>query len=573
MKQKFDIGLNAKIKEFVKKFNILRSELNDNDVFEEFGNYVIASNCLEEEIDNVKSVSTNKAEGIDGVVILVNNKLIAEYNDLNKIGQNEDIVLKIAFIQSTTQNSFKEQKFKSFVDSVVSFLTNKLEIEPFSTILFELLNESNDYYDRFKETPKLSLFFLSAITHHNISEEMLSLEYKKFNNRIDLLNKYKVDKIQVLQENEIKLEYEKISKFHTTQLKFENSIPLTSVDSEGLSLLAVVKFAELKKLILTSDDNLKEYLFIENVRNYIGSTPVNKDIKRTLDSHSERNYFPFLNNGLAIICDNVTRHPLNVQEFILSFPRIINGCQTTNELFKKYKESSEERTFDNIEVVVKVISTKDNNLKKLIIHAANNQNSIEKDLQSLNDYHIRLETYFEGKDESNFKLYFERMRGQHTDVFPPYSKIDIETLARVYISVLLKKPHEMKSKAQKNIDKLIKDETLFNHGHSEKEYYYCAVLWYWFNYFSVNSQIEMKSKSMDMHLLMVCDFLVMTENNLDIQSKINYLNNEQNAKKVFFEATTILNSKEYFNERRGYYSNPKTQKLIDELNGIDFNSN
>ena len=61
MAQKFDIGLNAKINEFAKKFSIARTATNDSDVFEDFGNYVIASNLLEEEIENIKSVSTNKA--------------------------------------------------------------------------------------------------------------------------------------------------------------------------------------------------------------------------------------------------------------------------------------------------------------------------------------------------------------------------------------------------------------------------------------------------------------------------------------------------------------------------------
>ena len=35
MAQKFDIGLNAKINEFAKKFNIIRTDTNDDDVFEE----------------------------------------------------------------------------------------------------------------------------------------------------------------------------------------------------------------------------------------------------------------------------------------------------------------------------------------------------------------------------------------------------------------------------------------------------------------------------------------------------------------------------------------------------------
>lgn len=61
MGQRFDIGLNAKINDFALKFGIERTNSNDTYVFEEFGNYIVASNLLEEEIDNLAHVSTNLA--------------------------------------------------------------------------------------------------------------------------------------------------------------------------------------------------------------------------------------------------------------------------------------------------------------------------------------------------------------------------------------------------------------------------------------------------------------------------------------------------------------------------------
>jgi len=570
MAQKFDIGLNAKINEFTKKFSITRTDKNDDDVFEDFGNYVIASNFLEEELDNVKAVSTNKAQGIDGIVIVVNNRLVSEEADLGKFGPTEPIQIKIGFIQSTIQNSFDEQKFSAFTDGVVKFLTGIIDIEPYSTIYKKLLDDSGNFIDRIEETPHISLFFLSSRTSHTLTGEKINAEKVKITSRNELENKCNLDKIAVLQKDEIKTEYEKISKFHTIQMKFENNIPLSSVENVELSLLAIIKFSELKKLILTTDKNLKEKLFIENVRNYIGSTPVNIDIKKTLDSNNERNYFPFLNNGLAIICDKIERHPVKDKEFILTFPRIINGCQTTNELFKKYKESTDEKSIDNIDVVAKVISTSDNNLKKMIIYAANNQNSIDKDLQSLNEFHEKIETYFLGKEEKNFHLYFERLRGQHANIVPPYSKVNIETLARIFISVFVKKPHEMKSNAISIIDEFQKKGKVFNSStHEANQYYYCAVLWYWFNHLLVNGSFTMKSKTMDMHILMAIDILLEKKNNKTTDEKINYLGISDNSTNIFIDIVNLLNAKNYLFERRGLYSNPKTEKLIQEINDLN----
>ena len=568
MAQKFDIGLNAKINEFANKYSITRTETNDDDVFEDFGNYVVASTLLEEELDNVKSVSTNKAQGIDGIVIIVNNRLVTEEADLGKFGPTEAIKIKIGFIQSTTKNSFDEQKFSAFTDVVVKFLTGDIDIEPYSTIYKKLLDDSGNFIDRIEETPHISLFFLSARTSHNVGVEKINSEKTKITSRNEIENKCLLEKISVLQKDEIKVEFEKISKFHSIQIKFENNIPLSSAENVELSLLATVKFSELKKLILTSDKNLKEKLFIENVRNYIGSTPVNLDIKKTLDAISQRNYFPFLNNGLAIICDKIERHPVKDKEFTLTFPRIINGCQTTNELFKKYKESADENSIDDIEIVAKVISTNDNNLKKMIIYAANNQNSIDKDLQSLNEFHEKIETYYLGKDERVFHIYFERLRGQHSNVNPPYSRVNIETLARVFISVFLRKPHEMKSNAVSVIDKFQKEGKIFNSSSQEPtQYYYCGVLWYWFNHLLINGNITMLSKTMDMHILMACDILLETKNYRSIDEKVSYLGDYNNALSIFIETVNLLNVKTYLFERRGFYSNPKTEKLIQEING------
>ena len=344
MAQKFDIGLNAKINEFTKKFNITRTEVNDNDVFEDFGNYIIASNFLEEELDNVKSVSTNKAQGIDGIVIIVNNRLVSEESDLGMFGPTETIKIKIGFIQSTTKNSFDEQKFSAFTDEV--------------------------------------------------------------------------------------------------------------------------------------------------------------------------------------------------------------------------------------EIVAKIISTNDNNLKKMIIYSANNQNSIDRDLQSLNEFHEKIETYFLGKEESNFHLHFERLRGQHSNVTPPYSKVNIETLARVFISVFLKKPHEMKSNAISVIEKFQKEGKIFNSSnHEASQYYYCCVLWYWFNHLLVNGHFTMNSKTMDMHILTACDILLEHKNCQSVDEKINYLSDSANATSVFTETVMLLNGKDYLFERRGFYSNPKTEKLIQEINGTNSTTN
>lgn len=569
MEQKFDIGLNAKITEFSRKFNIVRTNNNDNDVFEEFGNYVISSVLLEEEMENIASISTNKAEGIDGIVMIINNHLISEESDLNKLGESEQILLKIGFIQSTTQKSFDEQKLSAFTDTVVKFLTGDKNIEPFSTIYNKLLNEDCSYISRMIDTPEVSLHFLSARTSHIITDEKINAEKQKITLRTDLTNKCKVNELKIYQTEEIKKEYDKILKFHTVKMKFEKNIRLDNENTNiEMSLLASIKFSELKKLILTSDNNLKERLFIENVRNYIGNTPVNIDIAKTLNDERQRIYFPYLNNGITIMCSKITQEPVANNTFNLTFPRIINGCQTTNALYNKFKSTSYSNEIDNVEIIAKIISTNDNELKKSIIYAANNQNAIDKDLQSLNDFHEKIETYFIGKDITP-KLYYERLRGQHSNITPPYCKINIETIARVYISVFLKEPEKMKGYALSRIETYQKERRIFNNNDAIADYFYCALLYYWLNHFILNRNITLRSKTMDMHLLMSVNINLTNRNIISTENKIDYISIENNAKEIFYNTCENLNNTDFLFDRRGFYSAPKTRQLIESLNNAN----
>ena len=202
-----------------KNFIITRTDYNNADVFEDFCNYIVASNLLEEELNNVKSISTNKARGIDGIAIIVNNRLVCEEADLVKFGHTEPIRIKIGFIQSTKEKSFDEQKFSAFTDSVVEFLTGSIDIEPFSTIYKKLLDDSGNFIDRIEETPQISLFFLSARTSHTLNNEKIKSEKEKITSRNELENKCILDKFLLLQKDEIKSEYEKIS----TKIREENT--------------------------------------------------------------------------------------------------------------------------------------------------------------------------------------------------------------------------------------------------------------------------------------------------------------------------------------------------------------
>ena len=78
---------------------------------------------------------------------------------------------------------------------------------------------------------------------------------------------------------------------------------------------------------------------------------------------------------------------------------------------------------------------------------------------------------------------------------------------------------------------------------------------------------------MDMHVLMASDIFLEKKQINSIDNKISFLDNENNATNLILDTVNILNNQEYLFERRGLYSNPKTQELITFLTNANPTTN
>lgn len=566
MANAFDIGLKSKLKTFAEKFSIDTSNINEKDWFELFSNYVVVSTIINEDLDDPNSISTGKSKGIDGISIIVNNRIIKDESDLEKIGEKEKLIIRLCFIQATTLSSFSLQKFQSFTDEVINFLNGENNIEPFSDILKKIFDEEGRYYEQISETPSIDLFFCSGKTNHQIQNSELETEKKKILSRNDFDFQFNLNDIHILQTDDLKGYYEKIDKFLEVLVEFNSEITLAEKTDIPVSFVSVLSFSELKKVIVSDEGNgfLREKLFVENVRSKIENSTVNDEILATLNDDSKRPYFLYMNNGITILCERVKRHEVSRNKFYIKHPRIINGCQTSHILYDYYLSKPEEA--DKVEVMAKIISTTNPDLKKDIIYATNNQNSIDKDLETLNVFHSKLEEYFIGRD--TLGIYFERLRGQYSEVTPQYKVLTKELIAKAYISILLKEPHLMKSNAISKIEKYREADKIFNQieEQSLESYYYAGALYFLMNNVLSNNIIQLKSKTMDMHILLACDLKLEKDGLSTVVQKLNFVSDFENVKKLFADVNLILESQDYLFEARGFYSSPKTKKLIEYFN-------
>jgi len=121
----------------------------------------------------------------------------------------------------------------------------------------------------------------------------------------------------------------------------------------------------------------------------------------------------------------------------------------------------------------------------------------------------------------------------------------------------------MKSNAIKRIKKYVEEKKIFHMEDDPSKYYYCGLLYFWLNNFIINGEIQLKTRTMDMHLLLSVDLFLENESVVTINRKIEFLSTKDNALGIFSKANAHVVNQEYLFERRGFYSSPKTMKLIE----------
>lgn len=162
-------------------------------------------------------------------------------------------------------------------------------------------------------------------------------------------------------------------------------------ESLGLPKKVIVGMCNVNEFIRLQNKYHHNQLYAENIRLYLGDRGnVNKDIIATITS-SESLWFPYMNNGISIICDSLaignTNAAKHVQTFTLENMQIINGCQTVNALYSaKYGENTRDN-FRPANVMVRIyeINPSQTDFKMNIIKATNNQNSVKSHSLMAND--------------------------------------------------------------------------------------------------------------------------------------------------------------------------------------------
>lgn len=188
-----------------------------------------------------------------------------------------------------------------------------------------------------------------------------------------------------------------------------------------------------------------DFLFEENIRSFLGyRAKANQRMRETLENTQEAVYFPFLNNGITIICDELTIPPgPQAGKYVVPVtnPQIVNGLQTSVVLHAMFKAKRE--NLDNVFVNVRVYETRDKSLLNMITDATNTQTPINyRDKVSTKIFSEHLQVVFENtgiglivKRGGNFSPTTRKKFNDH---------VNIDTVIKFWYATFYEQPEKAK---------------------------------------------------------------------------------------------------------------------------------
>jgi hypothetical protein len=249
-----------------------------------------------------------------------------------------------------------------------------------------LLNEFAETLEDYKHDKTIEVYYITNnfLTHETFEKaEKIRIELESAYTNVS----YKFMGLKEIQYFILKSLQELPSEYRTTPKK----LLLKNWFITQQTCVAEVSLKELAKFI----EQNKEYLFFSNVRNYLNSTDINKDIASTF-KHNPCDFW-YYNNGITILCDEIK--PVNEigSSIVFYAPQIVNGCQTASTICKEFYniKDPEERNKKEGTILVKIIQDINETKKKGIIKYTNSQNTVSAmDFFALEEFHRALKERF-----------------------------------------------------------------------------------------------------------------------------------------------------------------------------------
>lgn len=551
------------------------SKIKESDQFEYFCNFCVINKEFDSISFDEKIISTgNSTQGIDGIGIIVNNKLCSNSSEIKQIMElNRVLTVTFVFIQSKSSSSFNNQQIENFCRWTKNFfneestlfttdeMKNFIEMREFIYLNTRLMKE---------RSPICKLYFCTTGKWLNDPNLISVIESNK--KEIENLDKFKEIEIIPIDHLDLQNLYRKTKEPVEATIKFERRVNIPTINEITVAYSGLIPFSEFKKIIIDDTGKMKS-VFDDNIRDYLeqSTNPVNKDISKTIQN-GDLEQFCILNNGVTIVAEEITGPG---ETITLSNYQIVNGCQTSNVLY----ENRMIEGIDNMHIPIKIIVTNNKIIKSQITRATNNQTAVNAvELEALSDFQRDLEDYYNSLDKDDFKLYYERRTNQYknSEEIPLNRIINRETQLKTLSSMFLNNPQNVTGNYGRIIEKM--GIEIFNSEHDYFPYYISSLTYYQLEKLLLENKLLTKSKRFRYHILLIYRFLItkVVTPNLKDRSKmiktcnqiLEVLKDKNQSFEIFKTAAEFIESEELnidFNDRKAVERKDTTELIIEKL--------
>ena len=418
----------------------------DDEVFEAFVASSVLRKYHQSDITGMEDdilVGGGGDGGLDAVVILVNGRPISTEEGIEFLSSSHGrLDVEFVFIQSKTSSGFSASDIGNFVFGVEQYfsaVSNSDANITFKSEIHQKVQLTRSIYGqviKMQDSPKCFLYYVTAGEWTGATDPKGRLEYG--HDRLASLNLFSEIRVMPVDANLLKTTYRELERGVVKEVEFIRTAAFPRIDKVDEAYIGLLPGNEFIKLVSTDDGELNRELFYDNVRDFQGHNPVNREIEHTLSEEQLRNSFPLLNNGITIIARSIKR---TADVFQIYDFQIVNGCQTTHILFQN-KHVVGADTF----IPVKLVVTDDSQVVNEVIKATNRQTAVLPEaLESLSTFHRELEDLYNSREagkSSSDRIYYERRSKQYAmDNIHPSNIVTLTGQITSFIGMFLDEPH------------------------------------------------------------------------------------------------------------------------------------
>lgn len=388
--------------------------------------------------------------GVDAVYSFVNGELITE--DFDSAPFKKDVVIELNIIQSKTSSSYSEAS----IDKLISITKNLLDLSKDPDTLTQYNEQVRAKIKHFRDVYRAlaSRFPLLSITYY--------LAGKRPNVAIPLNFVTKGEELKDSAKSHFPGATVEVAILGAAQLmdlarrQPKSVFDLKCIKSLGIENGAIVlsKLSDFNAFLRDDKGSVRKALFESNVRDFQGATEVNAAIRQTLDNETTPDFW-WLNNGVTILA---SRSSIIGDTVSIADPQIVNGLQTSTQISQYFGNDASKA--DDRNVMIKIVSSDDDEIRDKIIKATNSQNAIQPaTLRATDKVQRDIESTLKG-----LGLFYDRRKNLYKNEGKPAEKIvSIPLMAQVLMSILLNRPDDARARPSS----LIKDDKVYHDLFSE----------------------------------------------------------------------------------------------------------